>query len=226
MATRDPGWSLRVLMAWLTLTFIFSWLPLVRSVMDGVSYEWGTRWFGVPFSGAGLTGDLWLLVAQAAFGLWLLYLGWRRPEPPFPPVLLLWLGLLTANSLFNALTSPDAYRFQGDTLGVDVSLASFAPLLHGLFFILALHWVGRRRWTEATSRPVWTRTNTGLIGLVLLLLPVQFVLLRAGSGQSADDVIGVLLTIGQWFVISAALYPWGGRASRPQFLPSAPERVG
>jgi len=45
-----------VLMVWLTLTFVFSWLPLVRALMDGAPYQWGKRYFDAQFSGAGLAG--------------------------------------------------------------------------------------------------------------------------------------------------------------------------
>lgn len=213
MVPRSPSPLRRALMAWLTLTFVLAWLPLVRSLMDGASYEWGTRYFGIPFSGAGLAGDLWLLVALNAFGLWFLFRGWRDPSPPFPAALLAWLGLLSANSLFNVLTEPERYRFQGATLGVDVPLAAVAPLLHVGFFCLALVWAARgEAGGEGGARPGWTATNTALAGLVLLLFPLQFLLLRSGQGQEAKDVIGVLLTIFQWLLVSAALFPWGHRA--------------
>lgn len=214
MVHRSPSPLRRVLMAWLTLTFVLAWLPLVRSLMDGTSYRWGTRYFGVSFSGAGLAGDLWLLVALTAFGLWLLFRGWRDPSPPFPAALLAWLGLLSANSLFNLLTEPGGYRFQGATLGVDVSLAAVAPLLHVGFFCLALVWAARGETSgERGARPAWTATNTALAGLVVLFFPAQFVLLRSGQGQEAKDVVGVLLTISQWLLVSAALFPWRSRGS-------------
>lgn len=183
----------RILMGWLTLIFVLAWLPLVRSFIDGISYEWGTRYFGIPFSGAGLTGDLWLLIVLTSLGVWLLYRGWRYPSRPFPAVLLAWLGFLAADSLYSVVTAPEVYRFEGATLGVDVSLATFAPLLHIGFFCLALLWtVRQRRGNEPEARPAWTGTNTALLVLVVLLFPVQFLLLRSGQGQEAKDTIDVL----------------------------------
>ena len=209
MAPRPPTLLHGVLMGWLTITFVLAWLPLVRSLMDGVTYEWGTRYFGVPFSGAGLMGDFWLLVGLTALGLWLLYRGWRDPSGPFSAVLLAWLGFVAADSIHLVVTAPERYRFEGATLGVNVALATVAPLLHVGFFGLALWWVPRKRASaEPGTRPAWTGTNSALLGLVVLLFPVQFLLLRSGQGQEAKDVIGVLLTVCQWLLISAALYPW------------------
>lgn len=203
----------RALMGWLTLTFVLAWLPLVRSLLDGITYEWGTRYFGVSFSGAGLKGDLWLLVAQTALAMWLLYRGWRDPSPPFPAVLLAWLGLLAADALHGIVTG-GAFQFEGATLGVNVSLAIVAPLLHVGFFCLALVWAFRERVSgNPEIRPAWTGTNSALLGLVVLLFPIQFFLLRSGQGQEVKDVVGVLLTICQWFLISAALYPWNRSGS-------------
>lgn len=209
-----------VLMMWLTLTFVFSWLPLVRALMDGTSYQWGTRYFELQFTGAGLTGDLWLLVAQTLLGVWLLYRGWRDPSPPFAAVLLLWFGLLAAHSVYSAATTPQQYRFEGATLGVNVSLAALAPLLHATAFVLAGWWVTRQRRVRASpGRPRWTTTNARIGSVVVLHFPVQFVLLRTGQGQETTDVVGVLLTIAQWLLISAALYPWRRRV--PGEIPEA-----
>ena len=46
------------LMSWITLTFITGWLPFVRGVMDGPTYQWGGGLFAWNFSGAGPGGDL------------------------------------------------------------------------------------------------------------------------------------------------------------------------
>jgi hypothetical protein len=210
-----PSPILRLLMGWLTLSFILAWLPLVRSFMDGITYEWGTSYFGVQFSGAGLTGDLWLLVALSVLAMWLLYRGWRNPTPPFAAVLLAWLGLAAADSLYTLLLG-GGFHFEGATLGVSVSLSLVAPLLHVGFFVLAVIWsVRHRRKPHPEHLPTWTGTNLVLVGLVVALFPVQYILLSAGQGQEAKDVIGVLLTIGQWILISMAFFPWKPRRSMP-----------
>lgn len=196
-----------ILMVWLTLTFVFSWLPLVRSLMDGPSYQWGKVWFGRQFGGAGAAGDLWLLVLEVGLGLALLVLGWRRPGLAFRTLATGWLALLLANTLHTVVADPGAMSFQGATLGLEISTIVLRPTLDGLALMLALAWA--LKWGKA-ARPaaVWGRLNSGLLLLALLLAPLQYGLLRTGQGQEFNDVVGVLLTIGQWLLISVALVPW------------------
>lgn len=211
--TRDrrPDRLLRIVMAWTVLTFVLAWLPLVRCLFDGSSYEWGTRVFGARLGGAGLEGDLWFLVLETAFGIWLLHQGWRRRGPAFRVGLVGWHAFLAAQAVYAVATAPEAFRFEGATLGVEVSLALLAPVLTLGFLALAVVWAVRHRGRPAVAPPPWTRLNTFLTVAVVLLFPVQFVLLRTGRGQEATDQIGVLLTIGQWLLLAAALYPWRPR---------------
>jgi len=86
-------------------------------------------------------GNYELLVIQAAFGIALLYLGWRGARQPFHWLLLVWHIPLAAQACYNAFTSPEDYRFRGDTFGVDVSLAWVGPVFAGGFALLSIFWV-------------------------------------------------------------------------------------
>lgn len=55
-----------ILMGWISLLFLFGWLPLLRSLMDGPSYQWGTTLLGLRFAGAGIAGDFWFLISGYA----------------------------------------------------------------------------------------------------------------------------------------------------------------
>lgn len=199
-----PDWMLRVLLAWTAITTLPFWLPLVRSFMDGDSYEWGL----LDFRGHGLHGDLWLPALGVALALAIRWPGWRGARMPFHVLLLLWVVPLGAAATWLSIANPEDFRFQGDTLGIDVSLAPVGILLFGGLAVLALLWVirdlrsGRRR-----EAPPWTRTNK-LLGLGLLaLLPLQLVLLRFGEPHGTTDQIGVVITILQWLLVGAALRP-------------------
>lgn len=77
-----PDRLLRSILIWTAITFIIVWLPFVRGLMDGNTYEWGNYFFGMQFGGRGVHGDYWLLVIQAVFGILLLYLvGAERGHP-------------------------------------------------------------------------------------------------------------------------------------------------
>ena len=206
-----PDRLLRAILIWTAITLIIVWLPFVRGLMDGSTYQWGNSFFGKQFGGRGVYGDYWLLVIEAAFGILLLYLGWRGARPPFHWLLLFWQILMAAQACYNAFTSPEDYRFRGDTLGVDVSLAWVGPVFAGGFALLSILWVVR----DLAARrekilPKWSRTNTIFLLIVLGLLPIQFVLLRFGEPHGPRDQVGVILTMTQWILISLTLFPWSG----------------
>ena len=127
---------------------------------------------------------------------------------PFHALLLLWIVPLGVGATWLSITQPEDFRFQGDTLGVDVSLAPVGILLFGGMAALAVFWVIRdlRSGRQREALP-WTRTNK-LLGFALIaLLPVQFILLRFGEPHGTTDQIGVVLTILQWLLIGTALRP-------------------
>ncbi len=203
-----------LLMSWITLTFVTGWLPFVRGAMDGPSYQWGGGLFSWNFSGAGTGGDYWYAALMAALGLGLLLWGWRKPNGPFRLALAAWLALMFANTLYNVTTAPGEYRFQGDTLGGDVSLVVIAPAFAAAMAGLAFFWL-----QKAPNLPVppFGRTNIVLIAISLLLLPLQYALLSSGQGQDSNDVLGVLLTMAGWVSLSAGLGVW--RNSSPSAEP-------
>lgn len=191
------------------ITLLVVWLPLVRGLMDGESYQWANSFWGFQLGGRGLHGAYWVLVLQAAFGITLLYLGWRGAQQPFHWFLLLWHIPLGVQATYDAISSPEDYRFRGDTLGVDVSLAWVGPLLFGGFALLSILWVIRdlRRGRERAVLQ-WNRANYILLLIAVSLLPIQFLLLRFGEPHGTTDQMGVILTMLQWVLISLGLFPW------------------
>ncbi len=189
----------------LAFTFIIVWLPLVRSVLDGPSYQWGTSYFGWTFSGAGLAGDFWFLVVQAALALAALYLGFRRPGVFSYALLVGWLALGAASVAY-AYFHDGGLVFRGDTLGVEVNLTLFAFALYAIALAAAVaaalleHGGGARPPAFA-----WRTSNTVAFALAVALLPVQYLLLRYSSGQETADQVGVILTMVQWAAVVFAL---------------------
>jgi hypothetical protein len=203
--TWRPSLLLRILLWWTSIIFVTAWLPLIRCVFDGPTYEWGTSYFGYSFSGAGLAGDLWLPIAKTSLGLAILALGWRGARAAFGYLLVGWQAFGLADALHLALTRPDAFRFRGDTLGIDISLSWLAPALYALALVLAVTWLVRER-DNGTAAPVeWTSLNYRGLAALGAFLPVQFVLLRYGPVHGLTDQIGVVLTILQWFLIPVAI---------------------
>ena len=207
-----------LLMGWLTLLFTATWLPLLRGAMDGPSYAWGGGHFGYQVSGTGIAGDYPYILAKAVIALLFLYFGWRRPGGGFRLALVAWLALMLADTIYNVISSPDSFRFQGDTLGVDISLVLVAPALDALMLLLGAWWALR---APLLPVPPLARTNAILLATAALMLPVQYALLSSGGGQDMNDVIGVLLTISGWALFSAGLGLWRIHSRRPVQLIAA-----
>ncbi len=211
MATGLVPWyrerSLRWLLAWTALTTIIFWLPTVRGAFDGPSYRWGL--FG--FSGSGMAGAWWLPVLGSAAALTARSLAWRGGLRPASILIGAWHLALFAGVVYAAVSNPDDFRLQGDTMGIDISLALVGPALFGAGAALAIY-VGVRalRGDIAARREPWTPSNSRWLGALLALLPVQFILLRLGSAGSTADQVGVLLTIGQWLLFGRAIRPQAG----------------
>jgi hypothetical protein len=57
-----------------------------------------------------------------------------------------------------------------------------------------------------------TAPNTRWLVILTAALPLQFFLLRFGNRESLFDQVGVLLTIGQWLLVSRLFRPMAGTA--------------
>lgn len=195
-------------------TFILTWLPLIRSILDGEAYEWGTAYFAMQFSGKGMGGDFWLLAAQGVFAFVLFYFGFRRAGRFAYALLIFWLVFNAANFAYGLVTAPDALILQGDTLDVRINIGVIALAIFGGGLVLAL--LGARLEFADGKRPphfAWTRANSVALFLALAILPLQFFLLRFGEQHARNDEIGVILTMTQWAAIVLAI---GLNRRRPQ----------
>jgi hypothetical protein len=202
MKTR-PELLLKIVLIFTAVTMIAVWLPLIRGVMDGPSYEWATSFMGKDFGGKGVGGDYWFVVLQAVLCLATIYFGWRGARQPFHWLLMIWIVPSLISAIYNAIKFPDEYRLRGDTMGLDISLAWIAPGFWLILFLSAVAWMASDlRKGMDKPMPSWTRRNTIFIILAFALLPVQFFLLRSGGGTDSKDQIGVVLTIAQWVLLN------------------------
>ncbi|HEV2818035.1 MAG TPA: hypothetical protein VGW40_12540 [Allosphingosinicella sp.] len=199
MSRRSERAAHAALMWLLTLPFILYWLPFLRSIFDGASYEWGHSLFGRQFSGAGLGGDFWFPCAGVALGIACLWSGWRGPDRLFRPLALSVVAVWLTDAI-HTIASGEDIEFEGATLGMTLSVGRIF-LGYYLVLLALLLWSFR-----APARPALPlgRANQLLLLVVILLLPIQYAVLSSGRGQEASDQIGVLITIGQWLLLSAA----------------------
>ncbi len=194
---------LRGLLLWTALTTMVFWLPFVRGLFDGLSYQWG----GFGFSGRGTAGDYWFVATASVLAIALQYLAWRGPRAPFYALFGGWHLYLAFTTASAAISDPASLRFQGDTLGVDVSFAVAAPVFMGVAAALVLLWMVRdaRSGAPRPAWTAWTQRNTRWTLALAALLPMQLVLLRVGEPHGTADQIGVLVTLVQWFLVGIAV---------------------
>ncbi|HYN08680.1 MAG TPA: hypothetical protein VES67_14960 [Vicinamibacterales bacterium] len=184
---------------------ILVWLPLVRGATQGTAYRWA---LADGIGGQGIGGAYWLLILGAVFVLSLLYLGWRGARQPFHWLLLAFHVPLAAAVTYVAWRDPLGFRFEGATIGVDVSLAIIGPVLFGGVAVAAIAWVVRdfqvRRSRELVPW-VWTRAARVRFLLLLALVPLEVVLFRSGGIQSTQNIVGVALVGWQWVLLNRIL---------------------
>ena len=203
-----PDRTLNALVFWITFLLVFSWLPLIRILMDGDSYRWGTSHFGVQFAAAGWESSAWLLVFKSALLIGLLWGALRGANALFQVFLVGWCFLIAADAVHAAITNPGGLEFHGDTLGIHLKLGWPVMLVTCGFAALALWWVVRDRTRGESARRVpWTDGNTRGLVIFLALLPLQFVLLRFGEPHGMTDAIGVLITVASCPLLAWALDP-------------------
>ena len=201
------------LSTWLTLiislTFILVWLPLLRSLFDGSSYQWGLNYFGFQLHGAGITPSYLFLVVQLVFYVALFVSIYRvQNRKVYYVLLLLWFVHVFGNLLADIAINGDT-RFEGDTLGVSISLFWIVLPLSALALLLIFLAIRADRRATPQSIP-WSAKNRTLLWLILGPLPIQAILLAAGEPHGVTDQIGVILTIVQCFLLPLVVRPYGG----------------
>jgi hypothetical protein len=204
MWRNDP--LLAVVLWWTALVAgVLVWLPLVRGATQGAAYQWA---LAAGVGGRGIGGAYWMLVLGAVFVVSLLYLGWRGARQPFHWLLLAFHLPLAAAVIYAARTAPGAFRFEGATVGVDVSLAVIGPVLFCGIATAAIVWIVRdlRGRRSRTLEPwVWTRATRIRLTLVIVIVPLEIMLFRSGGIQSPQNLFGVVFVGWQWVLVNRLL---------------------
>jgi hypothetical protein len=211
IAYRKPGKLANLLTPLLSFTFLIVWLPFLRSIFDGRSYEWGLTYFGHQIYGAGITPSFAFLVIQLVFYAALMIAMYRvRNRLLYHILLILWFVNIFVNILFDIAINGDTI-FQGDTLGIKISLTWVIIPLSVLALMLIFLEIRADRQAPLQRIP-WANKNRNWFWIVAGLLPLQAILLASGEPHGLTDQIGVLITIMQCFLIPLILKPYSGKS--------------
>ena len=206
IAYRKPtGWT-TFLSVLISLTFMITWLPFIRSTFDGNSYIWGTTFLGVQMSGAGFGGDYIFLVFQLLFYCALFVsLFWAKNRLIHYVLLVVWYLTVFGSFIADIIVNGDQ-MFHGETLNVHISITwIIIPLA-----MLALLLIGKVILSDmkADNEAIaWNSKNTYWMLLILGPIPVQAFLLATGEPHGITDQIGVIISIVQCFMIPVFLRP-------------------
>lgn len=207
-AYRNRNGLITALLFIIAFTFLIVWLPLLRSVLDGDTYEWGLDYFGTFISGAGITLSLIFLLIQLVFYVVLFWSVFRVKNRIVAYVLVvLWWIHIFGNLLREIIVEGDT-MFHGETLNVHVSLSMLVIPLSVITGLIIALWMRKDMRSADMSIP-WSRRNTNMALIILGPLPIQAVLLYFGEPHATTDEIGVLITILQCMLIPLIFFPYG-----------------
>jgi hypothetical protein len=206
MATNNRDHLYPWIMGWLVFTtLVMPQLVLTRSLVQS-----GYRWSSYGFSGTGMSGDLWFIIAVFAYVATMLWFGWRGARMPFHVLAVIWTSFLTVTLIAGVIKHGQNMRFRGDTLGINVSLGWFIPM-YVLFTLLILGWVIRDfRIKRSRIKPAWSWRNTVGLAIAGSLWLIAFLLFRDGRLHGSSDVAAVFCMFGFWIILNA----WGLRADK------------
>ncbi len=189
------------------ITFLVTWLPLLRSLFDGQSYQWGLSYFGYFLGGKGVTPAYLFLVIQLLFyGVLFMSFYWIKNRIVHYVLMGIWWVHIFGNLLFDIYTSGDT-EFHGETMNVHVSLSAIVIPL-SLVTILLMILTIRKDMHAGNVMISWSRRNTMLALIILGPLPIQAILLASGEPHGITDQIGVLISIAQCLAIPFIVRPY------------------
>jgi len=115
---------------------------------------------------------------------------------------------LAAAVAYAACADPQSFRFEGATIGFDVSLAVVGPVLFCGVASAAIVWVIRdlrARRPRQLAQWAWTRAARVRLLLLAAIVPLEVVMFRSGGIQSTQNMVGVALVGWQWVLLNRLL---------------------
>lgn len=196
----------KLLLLLIGITFMLTWLPFLRCLMDGKTYTWGMTYFGRQFSSAGLSADYFFLILQMAFFAALFYsFFWVKNRTVFYALVGLWFLNTLGNFLFTIIQEGDT-EFHGNTLNVHINLSTIILILSAIALALIAWTIIKDRQQPPSAIP-WSRRNRLWALILLAPLPLQWLLFATGTPHGTTDEIGVVIAIAQSLLLPFVFLP-------------------
>lgn len=206
-AYRAPTGLTNLLTFLISATFMTTWLPFLRAIFDGESYQWGTNYFGLLFYGAGVNSDFIYVVIQLLFySSLMISMYWVQNRTWYYGLLVLWFVNFFGNLISDIVINGDT-MFHGETMNVHISITWIVLPLSFLAMLLVYGIIRTDKSGQEQSIP-WSIQNTRLLFIILGPLPIQAILFASGEPHGLTDQIGVIISIAQCFFIPFILRPY------------------
>ncbi len=206
-AYRKPRKVTNFLSILISLTFVIAWLPFIRSIFDGDSYQWGMRYFGLQLGGMGINEDFVFIVIQLFLYIFLIVSMYRVRNRKIYYLLLIWWWIHVFGNFISEIMMHGGSMLHGDTLNIHISTTWIILPLSLLTLVLV--------WLEIKSDLLqhqllipWSEKNSLLLGLFMVSIPIQGLLLADGEPHGLTDIIGVLMGIIQAFLMLFIFKPY------------------
>lgn len=184
------------------------WLPFIRSLFDGDTYQWGTNYFGLFISGAGITPSFIFLVLQLAFYSVLIIGMYRMSNRRLYHALLgIWWINVFGNLISDILINGDT-QFHGETMDVHLSISFIVIPLSMLALFLVIQFIRTEKNVLCNTPISWLSINRKLGIAFLVSLPIMFVLLFFGEPHATTDELGVIIALTHCFYIPFIFKPY------------------
>ncbi|MDY8135875.1 hypothetical protein [Aquimarina sp. 2201CG5-10] len=205
-AVRSKNFLFLILSLCISMTFVTTWLPLLRCVFDGTSYRWGTGYYGLSFASRGFSTDYIVLIV-----FFFLYLAlfasfyWVKKRIFFYLLLAWWWFHSFGNLLYYIVRNGDT-MFHGDTLNIHISISKIVIPISILALILIIFVIIKDK-KLAEVKIAWKRYNRIMALAVLLPISIQGVLFWIGEPHGLTDKIGVFIALLQCFAFPFIFIP-------------------
>ncbi|GAA4271531.1 hypothetical protein U6A24_13170 [Aquimarina gracilis] len=206
IAVRSRNKVFNILSLFIGLTFITTWLPLLRALFDGESYSWATTYYGFSFSGKGLTFDYFFLVVNTFLYFLLFYsFNWIKNRLIFYILTAWWWFHSFGNFIYDIIKNGDVI-FHGDTLNIHVSILVIIVPLAIISILLITTLILKDRKLPYTSI-AWNRYNKIKVLIILGPLVVQMIFFSIGEPHGITDKIAVIIAILQCLLVHTIFKP-------------------
>lgn len=197
----------RILLFLTCLTGATTWLPFLRCLFDGKTYQWSTSFLGYTLTSAGINLPYLYILFWTGIWLFLMYsFFWIRNVRIFQFLLIVWFGSMLTNMSYDIFRG-ESFMFHGDTMGVHLDLTPFImTFMVVVILLVAIVLMGRK---ADMILGFWSKRNTRWLIALSIWIPLQAIFFATGEPHGSTDEIGVVISLLQVILVYFGMTAYG-----------------